>query len=319
LGDREFEPAFITEGSFMVTLPAASKSVGRERIASILILAFAGSAVFAQAPQDPPSDVVCEKLLDEYILKRGKIESANIDAAIQLIASRGRENGFWREVVAHFEQSPVNDSRGSQSALLLQILTKMLRRDGHARWLHSHPEEMKRSAWVANVALPGRVVDVIMARAKQAGRLTLDDYVVALVAAHDPRTRDFLRAILERGVGAERGDDLFDAPGTKAVSVPKTEPVLIESRFHAAVGLAELGDISGIQWLVETDASVGSFYENAGHIDARGNYLQSRVLALADLTGESFKTIEEAQSWWAAKKSTAKAFEPKKRVLLRYP
>jgi hypothetical protein len=291
-------------------------------------LTIAASTALAQKPQAPPGDVLCEKLLDEYILRRGKIESANIDAAIQLIASRGRENGFWRVVVDHFQQTPVNDSD-----YLLEILTKMLQRDGYARWLHSHPEELKRSAWVPNVALPSSVIDTIMTRAKQADRLDLDDYVLAVVAAHDPRTRDFLLAILNHRAKRAAGD-LFGTkttakdvttpanPGAKAASfsVRADDPLLDDSQFYAAVGLAELGDVAGLRWLVDANPDIGgSFQPNGGHFDARGDDLQSRALALADLTGQPFETIKEAQTWWAANRPAAGEFTPKARVRLRYP
>jgi hypothetical protein len=273
----------------------------------------------AQAPQENPSDVVCERLLNEYILKRGKIESANIEAAIQLIASRGRDNGYWRVVVEHFEQSPVNDSRGSQSQLLLRILTKILQSDGWSRWVRAHPEELKSSQTGAPIRLPVSVIDTIVARAKQADRLNRDDYIIALVAAHDSRTRDFLRGILDRKKDEATKRDLFDT-GEQDASVPGG-PLSDGSRFYAAVGLAELGDLDGVRWLVEAPTDIGGslFPTYVSHVDASGDLLQSRVLALADLTGQPFQTIEEAQSWWATNRPTEKEYKPKARVRLRYP
>jgi hypothetical protein len=155
-----------------------------------------------------------------------------------------------------------------------------------------------------------------MKRAKQADRLNRDDHIIALVAAHDPRTRDFLRGILDRREEEATTQDLFDTR-EQVASVPDAPPS-DGSRFYAAIGLAELGDLVGVKWLVEAPTGGSLFPTYVGHVDASGDLLQSRVLALADLTGQPFKTIEEAQSWWAAKKPKTGEFKPKARVRLRY-
>jgi hypothetical protein len=238
------------------------------------------------------SDLVCEALLREYVFNTGKIESRSVNAATDLLATRGRSKEFWRVVLRHFKEAGAKD-RGLQSSRLLTVLTIMLEYDGRARWLLARPDELRQSAWVPEIKLSEDVLDTIIERARAADRSQLDAHVIAVVVAHDPRAKAFLKTILEAN------DQRIDQ-GT---------------RFHAAVGLAELGETDGFRWLVEANPS-GEVW-SAPHLEARtGGCLESRVHALNDLTGLDKTSIEEWQAWWKTHRGPVAATG---RVRLRYP
>jgi len=256
-----------------------------------------GMAVASNAPRatsaagpaaDRPTDVVCETLMADYILRVGKIESDTVNAAIELIAARGRNNGYWQTVLDHFRNRDPND-QSSGSPNLLAILTKMLEVDGHARWLRSRPEELKTSAWVADVRLSPAVLESIIAKAQVASRFQFDRYVQAVVAAHDDRAKDFLLGVLNRR-----------ANGGGANSFPIAADQEVE--FHAAAGLANLGHRAGVAWLVA--APLGDT-----------PMLEKRIHALQDLTGLKYKTFEQWQAWWQTN-PLPDPFKPQARVLL---
>jgi hypothetical protein len=252
-------------------------------------------------PVDPAHDIVCEQLMADYILRGGKIQGDTVDAAIVIIASRA-ERGYWRTVFKHFQESQDNNLQAfSPSPNLLRILTKMLWRDGRARWLLSHPEELKQSAWAPSIVLPAEVIDTIIARAKIANRQQFDNYVVAIMAAHDARSKPFLLDVLN--------DKLPPVNG---------QPVVTPSaQFHAAVGLANLGERAGVEWLVNTPGSADVGY--VPHIRVPGGNLhEARLRALSDLTGQPYQPLEKWQAWWKTS-PLPDPFEPKSAVQLRYP
>ena len=182
-------------------------------------------------------DIVCQQLMQDYILRGGKMETAPIDAAIVLIASRSR-GGYWREVVKQFEESPIEGRSHpfTPSTNLLKILTRILQRDGSARWLSRHPDELGQMASPPSVTLPPQVLETIIDRAKRVNLAHFNRYVVAVVAAHDARSTEFLLDVLK--------GDFPRVDGQQVVGS--------DSQFHAAVGLANLGHTVGLEWLLHS-------------------------------------------------------------------
>jgi hypothetical protein len=278
-------------------------------------LLFSPSQAQESRPPAPPAftsnenDVVCQKLLDEYILKPGKIPSDDIDAAVQLITSRAKL-GFWRTVFKQFQESKGNDYAENN---LLKILTKMLANDGYDNWLRDHPEEAKQSAIARWFHLPDEVLDTVIARAKEASPQKFDAYVVAIVAANDKRSKDFLLETLRAGEAAN-----LPVPAANLGARPPRDPkfILFDVQFHAAVGLAELGEPAGLTWLVESRPAPG--LSKVLHWFGEGDLLKSRIRSLQDLTGLKLETLEEWQAWWKKNKSE-ESFKPVKRVMLKYP
>ena len=164
----------------------------------------------------------------------------------------------------------------------------------------------------------------ILARVIQHGyetdRSELANFSLAVRQLHDPAGREFLRDVL-RIPGSE--SNLFassNPPQTvpaQATSGPKSNsetPTVsrwkdnagggwTDAKFVAAVGLAELSEAEGIDWLLARaqpnkfgiDESLWSF----PHIrNSRGSHLESSRLALADLFWlPADVTVTELRDW----------------------
>ena len=91
----------------------------------------------------------------------------------------------------------------------------------------------------------------------------------------------------------------------------------VEAKFHAAVGLAELGEPAGVEWLIKqsegNDFGVGSMNESLYHAPhykaARSNLRESCLQTLADLSGlKATDDIDQWNAWWTANQDQ---FEPR--------
>ncbi|MDO8683204.1 MAG: hypothetical protein Q7N50_06960, partial [Armatimonadota bacterium] len=194
----------------------------------IAIMAVTGSTSWALIQDSSPvvisvPDAICETLYQEYVIRGGdtKKNTSDIQAACDLIASRGRNRGFWQVVLDGLGKVKENEQRWH-----LSILGQMLQEDAIDR------ENMARKdAGMIQRAgapqLPPEVVAELLNRAAKVRRFTQEYYAVALVRARDPRTKDFFSKILKR-----------DDPAEESL------------QFHAAVGLANLGDPAGVEWLI---------------------------------------------------------------------
>ena len=282
------DQAIIKEEYAMLLPELGARTLANAMMCGAFALAvFAGANRTQAAPPQPTAvDPVCETLLADYILRVVKIDSDTVEAAVTLVAARGRQNGYWQTVLVHFRASDPNDQL-SGSPNLLAILTKMLAIDGNARWLRSRPEELKTSALGADVKLPAEVLDAVIVQAPQAPRVRFDRYVRAVVAAHDPRADEFLTSVLH---GQANGA----AANAPAFGVQE------ESKFHAACGLANLGHRAGVAWLVEAPLRDTPM-------------LNERIRALQDLTGLEFTKFEQWQAWWRTE-PLSEPFKPRARV-----
>lgn len=246
----------------------------------------------AGQPPDQTDDILCSLLFDNY-LRGAKINTDDVNAAIQLVASRGRHTGFWRTVLAEFELSFDSEDWRSRSVgrNSLAVLSKMLGNDGATRWEHAQRQrgvEMPPSAIARSARRLGpEVLDRVIARGRQADSHSIDSYVMAVRNAHDPRGNQFLLDVLHNPHDSGRGlADIFRGSWQDA-------------QFHAAIGLAELGNQEGVKWLIAQSESA--------------DYRK----ALADLTGQP-ATMNKTQweHWWMQNKN---GFVPVRRVSLRSP
>jgi len=246
------------------------------------------------AVQGPSDDVVCELLFQQYVLG-AKIPTDDLNAAIHLIAVRGRTNGFWTQVLAEFERSFAADDPHGVGRHTLAVLTKMLGDDGNTRWMHERPRLLESSAVALHIGLPDEVLDRVIARAADADRLRFDSYVIAVQQAYDRRGQPFLLEVLTPAAPIDHSD----------------------AQFHAAVGLAELGEEAGIEWLIAHTDSQGGITRAAHALAARGALSENCRQALADLTGQpSSLSKAQWQRWRAAQRTR---FVPINRVRLRLP
>ncbi len=270
-----------------------------------------GSPSVAQ-PHPRPSDLVCVMLFDQYIGRSGKIPGDSVAAAIHLVAVRGRNNGFWRTVLREFDKSCEPDGDRTVRRQTLAVLSKMLTYDGWSRW--NQEQDEREAAAASYLALGPEVLDQIIARTRQADRHEINAFVLAVRASHDPRGKEFLRGILQRGDNIQRSP--FVEPN---VTIPSENVVHDETLFYAAVGLAELGDPTGVEWLIAHAESLAgeSQIHHAPHRGfSVGGCRECCRHALADLSGLSQPPMTKTQwqEWWSANKSD---YTPAGRVHLR--
>jgi hypothetical protein len=250
-------------------------------IGPVLLLS---GAVWAQ---DRQPDEVTRQLFEQYILRGGKIDTQSVMAATHLVSQRGRETGFWKDVLAELQSDNPHSEIGC-----VRVLGKMLATDASARDALRRQKEGELSAWIPTVCVGPEVVTVLIDRGSNADRFRIDHYTIALARARAPEAKDFFQSILRKG-SVQRD------PFTPAAGNP---PPLESTQFHAAVGLAQLGDAEGIEWLIENCKFTGAgTVLNAWPQGAPpgGSLSECCLQALRLLSGEHQRTSQaEWAEWW---------------------
>lgn len=239
-------------------------------------------------PTPRQDECLCDILFSRYI-QGGKNTSHTVVAAIELLTRHGRRNGYWRTVLDELRKG----NRSSERRCVT-VLGKMLAIDAQGRaFLALSDKEQRRVASAPSVALDEEVVLELLKRAQQADRLLLDFYVIALARAHDGRTRGFFTDIVSSRAGVHH-----DA----------------STRFHAAVGLAQLGDEKGVEWLIDYLDDTSSVFHAwpPGFADYNLGTCCSR--ALLSLTQQTDLFSKAAwRKWWD---SARDGFFPKHPLVL---
>lgn len=236
-----------------------------------LLIPIYGSSV--SVPFDNP-DTLSQQLFDTYIITSSKANANTVNSAIEIIADRGYNSGFWRNVFSEYKkfdhQTEIN---------CVHILGKMLATDAIAydRSMMSK-EERDQFQNVTHVTLKPEVIDTILSRAKD----TDDSFIrrfclIALAQARNEKASNFMLQIIQ-------DKDKFSYLDT----------------FYAAVGLAQLGDGRGYEWLIancdRTDDAIWG-YRPLG--SPSKNLNDCCVIALQTLTNKrELKTKIEWQQWW---------------------
>lgn len=266
---------------------------------------------------DKRVDPICGLLFEEYV--RGlKVNGIEQQMACELIASRGRKEGFWRNVLAELQR---DDKRTERACV--QMLGKMLAADADARKIMNGPGyDPNRVAQPSAVCLGERVVDELTRRAQRADDLVLGVYLIALVRSRDPRTRQLFGHILrhnqrrqqEEEEAMRKGPPAFgDSPPPRnairkedLARQKEHESYCLTAEFYSAVGLAQLGDSLGIEWLIaHCDIRVsdplgypgGGLATRPGFPHSSSGRSQCRT-ALKTVAGQDFKTRAEWEAWW---------------------
>lgn len=283
------------------------------------------------ASQSNPAAELPEIELLRKLVRGGKIDTNTINASITLVAARGAtDTEFARLVLAEFEKSCEGGDRTSQSRRhLLAVLTDIFEAWSSSSWRSQlsrfNPDDQPQSA---TPQVDAKLRREMLARVVQHGyetdRSEIANVSLAVRQLHHPVGREFLRDVL-RDPGSK--SDPF-APSNPPQTVPQQQPQATptpksnseaptasrwkdntgggwtDAKFVAAVGLAELGEAEGIDWLLARaqpnkfgiDASLWSF----PHLrDPRGSLLESSRLALADLFGLPAQvTATELADWW---------------------
>jgi hypothetical protein len=143
------------------------------------------------------------------------------------------------------------------------------------------------------VYLGPEVVAELLERGIKAERHRIDHYVIALARARAPEARDFFTMVLDQRRPIPPGTP----PG---VDFPAGFRYSDGARFHAAVGLAHLGQPAGYQWLV------ANCEDPNGHVQFARPYFADRSdigiccrAALRQLSGgKTLATRGEWEAWW---------------------
>ncbi|QDT10535.1 hypothetical protein [Planctomycetes bacterium K23_9] len=236
----------------------------------ILLACFLLLGRIAEA-QDPKPDEICQRLFETYITRQVKISTKTVMAATHIVAERGRNTGFWKNVLAELR------SENSQSEIgCVRVLGKMLATDALARYtIRRQKETGEISAWLASVRLGPNVVAELVQRGEKADRSKLDHYVVALARSRVPETKEFLQSVL-------RNDNRSDS-----------------AKFHAAVGLAQLAETEGVEWLIaNSESSQGHVSVGTPRGAAPGGALSAcSVAALQQLSDQRLQNKSEWEAW----------------------
>jgi hypothetical protein len=251
-----------------------------------------------------------QQLFEQYVAQQGKINTESVMAATHLVAERGRETGFWKNVLAELRRNNQQSEIGC-----VRVLGKMLATDAAARdVIRRRKETGEVSAWAASVCLGPEVVTDLLEHGRKADRVRIDHYTIALARARVPQARDFFKSILRATADQTSPSTTQPTPGrdtkapiinpdqARAVDSASARPYHSEStRFHAAVGLAQLGDSEGIDWLIANcEFSQGTVMNAWPKGSPPGGDLRTCCLeALRHLSGERSRTSKAEWAAWS--------------------
>lgn len=223
------------------------------------------------------SDELC-KILFRYITSNTK-DIIDRGAASDIIAPIGRICGFWKPVLEELRKG-----RPGVEPWCIIILGKMLEGDAIAC------DNIKANADAPMVSqtrvyLPSEVVPELITRCKNQN-VYLDDYIIALARARDERCESLFLDVIHDTGGNSHSES---------------------QKFHAAVGLVNIGKRVGVDWLIEHCSR--SFKEVTHAWPARRQFLDiSCVLALRSLSSRNNLTSRtDFENWW---RSSPEPFVP---------
>lgn len=239
--------------------------------------------------QDRGDDHLTRQLFEQYVANRGKINGESVLAATHLVAERGRENGFWKSVLAELKRNDEQSEIGC-----VRVLGKMLATDAAARVaIRRRNETGEITAWVPMVCLGHEVVTELLNRAYRADRFRIDHYTIALARSRVPETKEFFQSILRVPV-----------PNNPFTAIPASQGHLESTRFHAAVGLSQLGEFEGVDWMIANCEDTTGHVMNAWPKGAtRGGGLDACCVDV--LRQMSDEQARKSKADWAAWRLTA--------------
>jgi hypothetical protein len=235
-------------------------------------VALLGAGAFARSHEEE-QDPLCQMLFEEYVIGHYVNADTRI-AAAHIVAERGRHPGFWRDVLRELREGDEWTARGC-----VLVLGKMLEHDATARdMIREQARTGEVFQMVPEILLGKEVVDELLARASKADRHGMDTFVTPLVRARVPEARALFRKVLE----------------------DFTEDHDASTRFHAAVGLAQLGDPAGYRWLLDHSSDPTPTVSNAAPARIPSLNLDvCCIAALRDLSGkEAMRTRQDCETRW---------------------
>ena len=264
-------------------------------------------------------DATTKALYAQYISRPGKIETTSVQAAIELVAARGhRDPKFRALLVEDFVRSCKEDKFGNVRRKLLDLVAKVLMRDGGMRWQRN---EEKRTADIGQRALPpdaslyreSQLLGHLVEYGRKCNASEIDAFVFAVRQAHHPKGKQFLLDVLHN---PSNSDPFGNA--AKGKWPDNQGGSWRDARFHAAIGLAELGVKDGVRWLIERARANRFGLDDSvfchPHALAKSGSLRTNCdYALRDLSqGDRRRPRDTWDKWWREKAAT---FTPRRVTL----
>lgn len=263
-------------------------------------------------------DPLTQQLFSQYVNVNGKIPTAEVRAAIELVAARGApDQEFKNHVLAEFETSCRSDNRRTIRRNLIAVLTKWLEREGQWRWQLESETRAKEIGQAAAIQpdhgplafAESTMLEKLIQLGRQSDSSDIDAFVVAVRQAHHPHGKAFLLDVLNN---RQAGGDPFAIEGSVAEK-PSGEAVWRDAmggswrdaKFHAAVALAELGDPTGVEWLIAAtlpnDFGIdGTVFRGQHRSVHRGSLRENCIYVLIDLAGQPQRDRNQNWTvWWA--------------------
>ena len=283
-------------------------------LTGLVFFNFLPSQYFANAAQDngsanvqtePPAAEECRDVLNRLV-RGGKIDSRSLQDMIARVAECGaRDAEFARLVQAEFEKSCVVDSPSARANRdLLAVMARLFQALAKPRWVaqlsrlssdRTKAEEIARKVNLdANRDLEKELLASLIRHAYDADRSSIAGFALAVRLLHHPDGRDFLRDVL-RNSHTKWKDN--------------TGGGWTDAQFVAAVGLAELNEPDGVDWLLSNARDNnfgidGSLWTHMHVRDSRGSLRGSSRLSLANLFGlDGAPNFVPLNDWWRDNKN----------------
>lgn len=284
----------------------------------------------SQAAERPEMELL------QKLVRGGKIDTKTINALITLVAARAAQDAaFARLVLVEFEKSCEGGVRTLQSRRhLLAVLTDIFEAWSSERWRSQlnrfNPDVLPQVVPPrVDAKFEGEMLDRVIQHGYATDRSEIANASLAVRQLHHPAGRVFLRDVL-RDPGSDTNPFApTNPPKTVSQQQPNTTPTpknnseapktsrwkdnvgggWTDAKFVAAVGLAELGESEGVEWLLARaqpndfgiDSSLWTFPHNR---DSRGSLMESSRLSLAELFGlPAQATTEELANWWRSNRT----------------
>lgn len=273
---------------------ARSLVVCKRLVLLALMVVVCASCSYAAVGEREERDELCQMLFDEYIAQSGKISGAEMEAAEAIIASRGRTSGFWKPVLEELQK---NSQRSERACL--DVLGLMLQADASAR---DSIQSGQLTQALQQVCLPSDIVPELITRAQKAEGNSLEFHLIALVRARDERCKDLFSEII---TGVDKREPTESG---------KFHVYMDSAQFHAAVGLANLGEPAGVEWLIEHCEDLNARVDYAAPPAGVRELGDSCVLALQSLTERrNLNKKADFEEWW---KTALRPFAPRHEINL---
>jgi uncharacterized protein (TIGR03067 family) len=251
----------------------------------------------------------------EKLLANRKMDWTSTERCIETAATRMTSNiEFAKHVLDRFRIACEGGESNYQARRhLLAVLTKAFHAWGQNRW-STDPASIEQHAkpsktWPQEIRdFELSALESVVSYGHKATRSDIVDFVRAARALHHPDAKPFLQAVLLNPQSLNSSP--FATPAQAATppnqstwsdNVGGSWP---DARFVAAVGLAELGDPSAIDWLLAkaqpNDSGLDeSIYQERHERDRSDSLRESSRCALIDLFGHPKDlTVTQLSDWW---------------------